>query len=244
MTEPVRSTDVLCDILNVLERIESKLEGHEERFKSLEYHAQISKGGKKADGHDGSADTRSETSRVAEMLYTPADNSRPSRKGTPTSDGPPGDTSTALKIPYSQWSINQLDRFFNLSLSKLLETRLGDCWKMPDDDRLPLRFFKSNILNNNTPFGVAVDSFPTIRQPVERDLEFLCQFDNDLRAHPGNDFLVVDFDAADETRLYRLGDKAFGPELQVESQGSKSAPWSRLMWVAKTPPTMISTDPF
>lgn len=243
MTEPVRSTDVLCDILNVLERIESKLEGHEERFKSLEYHVQISKGGEEADGHDGSADTRSETSRVVETLYAPADTLRPSRKGTPTSDRSPGDTSTALKIPYSQWSTNQLDRFFSLSLSKLLETRLGDCWKMSDDDRLPLRFFKSNIPNNNTPFGVAVDSFPTIRPPVERDLELLCQFDNDLRAHPGNDFLVVDFDAADETRLYRLGDKAFGPELQVQSQGSKSAPWSRLVWVAKTPPTMISTNP-
>lgn len=41
--------------------------------------------------------------------------------------------------------------------------------------------------------------------------------------------MVVDFDAADETRLYRLGDKAFGSELQVDAQGSKSAPWSRLM---------------
>lgn len=243
MTEPVRSTDVLCDILNVLERIEAKLEGQEERFKSLEYHARISKGARKADGHDSGAHTRSETSRVVETLSAPADTLRSSGAGTPTSDRSPGDTSTALKIPYSQWSLNQMDRFFNLSLSKLLETRLGDCWKMPDDGRLPLRFFKSNILNNNTPFRVAVDSFPTITQPVERDLDFLYQFDNDLRAHPGNDFLVVDFDAADETRLYRVGDRAFGPELQVESQGSKSAPWSRLMWVAKTPPAMISTDP-
>ena len=229
MTDLVRSTDVLCDILNVLERIESKLEGHEERFKSLEYHAHINRGGRNTEGLDGGADTKSETSRAAETLYTSANNSRPSRKGTPTSDHPPEDTSTALKIPYSQWGINQLDRFFNLSLSKLLETRLGDCWTMPDDDRLPLRFFKGNILNNNTPFGVAVDSYPTIRQPVERDLEFLCHFDNDLRAHPGNDFLVVDFDAADETRLYRLGDKAYGSELHVDAQGSKSAPWSRLM---------------
>ena len=75
--------------------------------------------------------------------------------------------------------------------------------------------------------------FPTCRQPFERDLEFLCQFDLDLRAYPGNDFLVVDFDAVDATRLYRLGEKAFGSELQVEAQGSKSAPWSRLMYVVK-----------
>ena len=230
MTEPARSTDILYDILNVLQRIESKLERHEDQFKSLEYHSQINRGGTKEDGLDSSADTTSETSRAAETLYISADNPRPSRKGTPTSEPVlPEDTGTALKVPYSQWSINQLDRFFNLSLSKLLETRLGDCWRMPDDDRLPLKFFKSNILKSNSPFGVPIDSFPTIRQPFERDLEFLCQFDNDLRAHPGNDFMVVDFDAADETRLYRVGDKAFGSELHVEAQALKSAPWSRLM---------------
>ena len=229
MTEPGRSTDVLYDILNVLRRIESKLESHEDRFKSLEHHSQINAGGTKIYGLDSSADTPSETSRAAETLYISTGSSRPSRKGTPTNDRLPEDTGTALKIPYSQWSINQLDRFFNLSLSKLLETRLGDCWRMPDDDRLPLKFFKSNILKSNSPFGVPTDSFPTVRQPFERDLEFLCQFDNDLRAHPGNDFMVVDFDAADETRVYRVGEKAFGSELHVEAQSFKSAPWSRLM---------------
>ena len=122
-----------------------------------------------------------------------------------------------------------MDRFFNLSLLNLLEARLGDCWKMPDDNRLPLKFFKTNILKSNGPFGVPIDSFPTARQPFERDLEFLCQFDDDLRAHPGNDFVVVDFDAADNTRSYRLGEQASGLELQVEAQGLKSAPWSRLM---------------
>ena len=230
MTQPARSTDVLYDILNVLQRIESKLERHEDRFKSLEHHFQISRGGTKVDGLDSSADTPSETSRAAETLFISTDHSRPSRKGTPTSEPVlPEDAGTALRVPYSQWNINQLDRFFKLSLSKLLETRLGDCWRMPDDDRLPLKFFKSNILKGNSPFGVPVDSFPTVRQPFERDLEFLCQFDNDLRAHPGNDFMVVDFDAADETRLYRVGEKAFGSELHVEAQGLKSAPWSRLM---------------
>lgn len=229
MTEPIRSSDVLYNILDVLQRIEVKLEGYEARFKSLEYHTQTSNGGRKAEGLGGNADTSSETSRTAEIFNTSAENLRSSRKGTPTSDDLPEDISTALKIPYSQWSINQLDRFFNLSLSNLLEARLGDCWKMPDDDRLPLKFFKTNILKSSGPFGVPIDSYPTSRQPFERDLEFLCQFDNELRAHPGNDFMVVDFDAADGTRLYRLGEQAFGSELQVEAQGSKIAPWSRLM---------------
>ena len=229
MTEPARPTDVSYNILNVLQRIESWLERHEERFKSLEHHIQISRGGTNVDGRVSSADTPSETSRAAETLYLSTDDSQPSRKGTPTNDLLPEDTSTALKIPYSQWSINRLDRFFNLSLSKLIESRLGDCWRMPDDNRLPLKFFISNILKSNSPFGAPADSFHTVRQPFERDLEFLCQFDSDLRAHPGNDFMVVDFDSADETRLYRVGDKAFGSELQVEAQGSKSGPWSRLM---------------
>ena len=243
MTEPTRSSDdILCDILKVLQRIESKLEGHEERFKSLEYYTQVSNGGRKADGLDGNADTRSETSRAAEILCTSADRLRPSRKGTPTRDDSPGDTRTAFKIPYSQWSINQLDHFFSLSLSKMLEARLGDCWSMPDDDRLPLKFFKSNILMSNGPFGVPVDSLALRKQPFERDLEFLCQFDEDLRAHPGNDFMVVDFDAADESRLYRLGEKAYGSELQVEAQGSKSAPWSRLMCITNTVPCQTSAD--
>ena len=229
MTEPTPSSDILNDILNVLQRIESKLEGHEKRFKSLEYHTQSSNGGTKSDAPDASAGTRSATPRATDTIYTSTDSSRPSRKGTPTSNHSSEDTRTALKIPYSQWSINQLDRFFNLTLSRLLEDRLGDCWNMPDDNRLPLKFFKSNILKSNSPFGVSGNTNSTSRPSVERDLESLCQFDDELRAHPGNDFIVVDFDAADVFRLYRLGAKAFGSELQVEAQGSKSAPWSRLM---------------
>ena len=229
MTEPTESSDVLYNILDVLQRIESKLAGHEKRFRSLEYYTRMSNGGSNADRLGGDIDTPSETSQIAEMSYNSAETLRPSRKGTPTSDDSPGRISTALKVPYSQWSINQLDRFFNPSLSKLLEARLGDCWKMPDDNRLPLKFFKTNILKSNGSFGVPIDSSPTSRQPVERDLEFLCQFDDDVRAHPDNDFMVVDFDAADNTRLYRLGGQAFGSELQVEAQGSTSAPWSRLM---------------
>ena len=228
MTEPVRASDVLHDILNVLQRIELKLQGHEDRFKSLEDH-RISNGEGKIDGARSNGDTSSETITAAESLLTSAETLRPSRKETPTSHDSSGETSTAIKIPYSQWSINQLDRFFNLSLSKLLESRLGDCWNMPDDSRLPLKFFKSNVLQSNIYLGVPADSSPTTRQPFQRDLESLCQFDKDLRAHPGNDFMVVDFDAADNSRLYRLGEEAFGPELQVEAQGSKSAPWSRLM---------------
>lgn len=232
MTGSTQSNDLLSGILDVLQRIESKLEGHEERFKSLEYHVQISNGGSHVNGLGVGIHTPSETSLTAERFYASADSIPPSRKGTPTSHGRQRNTATTPKIPYGQWSINQLDRFFNLPLSELLEARLGDCWQMPDDDRLPLKFFKTNILKSNSPFGEPIHSFPTSKPIVERDLEFLCQFDHDLRAHPGNDFMVVDFDAADDARLYRLGDQALGSELHVEAQGSKTAPWSRLMYVA------------
>ena len=46
--------------------------------------------------------------------------------------------------------------------------------------------------------------------------------------------MVIDFDVADNTRIYRLGDEAVGPKLEVEAQGSKNAPWSRLMYVTST----------
>ena len=228
MTEPTRASDVLHDILDVLQRIELKLEGHEDRFKSLEDH-RISNVERESEGARSNGDTPSETRTATETSLAFAETLPPSRKGTPTSHDSSGETSTALKISYSQWSINQLDRFFSLSLSKLLESRLGDCCNMPDDSRLPLKFFKSNVLRSNSFLGVPVDSSPTTKQPFQRDLESLCQFDKDLRAHSGNDFMVVDFDAVDNSRLYRLGEEAFGPELQVEAQGSKSAPWSRLM---------------
>ena len=228
MTEPTRASDVLHDILIVLQRIELKLEGHEDRFKSLEDH-RISNGEGEIEGASSNGDTSSEIITATETFLASAETLRPSTERTPTNQDSSGETSTAIKIPYSQWGINQLDLFFSLYLSKLLESRLGDCWNMPDDSRLPLKFFRSNVLRSNNSLGVPVDSSPTTRQPFQRDLESLCQFDKELRAHSGNDFMVVDFDAVDNSRLYRLGEEAFGPELQVEAQASERAPWSRLM---------------
>lgn len=229
MDDMIKPNDVLSDILRVLERIEVKLDGHEERFQSTEEHTKRSLRRKGTEVGDGHIDTENSTLRAVETPHTNFDALRPSRKGTPTNDDQPDVTKTALKIPYNQWSINQLDRFFNLTLSISLQKRLGDCWGMPDDDRLPLKFFKTNILKTNAPWGPLLDSFPTVRQPIERDLEFLCQFDDDLRIQPGNDFMVVDFDTLDNSRLYRLGAEAIGTELEIEPQGNQSAPWSRLM---------------
>ena len=223
MTNAPPSNHVLLEILRVLQRIEEKLESHEGRVESLEEHAKGTIETCLASEYTGSS-----IPSATETSLRNIDSSCPSKKGTPTHDSPREDAKSA-NIGYSQWGTNQLDRFFNLSLSKSLRTRLGDCWGMPDDNRLPLKFFKTNVLQTNVPWGPPIDSFPTTRQPVENELEFLCHFDSALRVQRGNDFVVVDFDTLDNTRLYRLGDDAVGSELEVEAQGTKTAPWSRLI---------------
>ncbi|KAL6720536.1 hypothetical protein ACLMJK_002460 [Lecanora helva] len=228
MVDDSQSRCVLRDILKVLQRIETKLQLHEDRFQKLEEQCDGKIRGRTAEDHEDYADTETSTLIAKETPYVGLDSQQPSRKGTPTQETPREDSETA-RVPYSRWSINHLDRFFNLKLSTFLQKRLGDCWEMPDDNRLPLKFFKSNILQINAPWGESMNNVPAARQPVERELEFLCQFDHELRVQAGNDFMVVDFDSSDNTRLYRLGCDAIGSELEVESQGTQSAPWSRLV---------------
>ena len=223
MTDPIGSDRVLNGILRVLERIEAKLDGHEARFRSLEDST------RSREENIGYIKADTSILRTGEPGLDPLKTPRPSRKGTPINGDIYGDTQGPLKVPYGKWSINQLEHFFNLALPRSLAERLGDCWGMPDDNRLPLKFFRSNILQTNAPWGPPCDSYPTIRYPVERELETLCHFDERLREQPGNDFVVVDFDESENTRIYRLGDDAVGPELEVQQQGSSTAPWSRLV---------------
>lgn len=208
-----QQSDEFPYILKVLQRIDSKFDIHEKRVKRLEdaAHAQ-GVGIERRDGEKLNYNVRRDVSKWPEQAQWSWDGARPSRKGSPANDASPQQSKMPLKIPYSQWSIDRMNRFSKLSLTKTLVERLGGCWGIPDDNRLPLTFFKTNISKTD-----------------EKDLNFLGQFDNDLRAHLGNDFLVVDFDAADNTRLYRLGSEAIGSELEVEAQGSRNAPWSRLM---------------
>lgn len=228
MDDRPESECVLRDILKVLNRIEARLHGHEDRLQSLEVDTKQSIEDGRLRRDESYTNTEASTLSATAIPDIDLDSWRPSRKGTPTNVSLHEESNTT-KVPYSQWSINQLDQLFNLTLSAFLQKQLGDCWNMPDDNRLPLKFFKSNITTSHAPWGAPVDSFPTARQPIERDLEFLCQFDTAFRAQPGNDFVVVDFDAWDNTRLFRLGSKAVGSELEVEPQGTQDAPWSRLV---------------
>lgn len=223
MTDPIRPDHVLNGILRVLERIEAKLDGHEARFRSLENST------RRREENTGHIKAETSILRTGEPGLDPLETPRPSRRGTPINGDIYGDMQGPLKVPCGKWSINGLDYFFDLTLSKSLVERLRDCWGMPDDNRLPLKFLRSNILQTNAPWVPPCDSHPTIRYPVERELETLCHFDERLREQAGNDFVVVDFDESENTRIYRLGDDAVGPELQVQQQGSSTAPWSRLV---------------
>ena len=120
---------------------------------------------------------------------------------------------------------------------------------MPDDDRLPLKFFRSNILKSDIPWGLPTGHLWKAKQPFERELDRLCQFDTQLREQKSNDFAVVDFDSFNNSRIYRLGEKAQGPELLVRLEDSRQAPWSRIMYVKPSPlpyryPDFLTGQPF
>ena len=237
-TSSARANDVLENILKVLERIEARLEGHEERFRSLEDVEKARNTVVEKEEFDGTTTTDV----LAGNLFPRSTAPIPPKDVTEDKPVP--------KIPYEGWSIDQfirvmpqhiynewgtshthLDRFYSLaSLSPELERRLGSCWNVPDDGRLPLKFFKSNLLKMNmTGGGPGIETFSKFKSRMEQDLTTLCEFDDALRKCPGNDFAIVDFDSSNNTRMYRLGQHATGPELMVDPRDSQQAPWSRLM---------------
>ncbi|KAF7507827.1 hypothetical protein GJ744_009991 [Endocarpon pusillum] len=60
-------------------------------------------------------------------------------------------------------------------------------------------------------------------------MRFLRGFDKKVRALPGNDFLIIDYDQRDFARMYRVGERAIGAELGTGPEKSSVAPWSRLI---------------
>lgn len=227
----------------MLERIEARLDRHEERLRAPEDIERTTKTLRDKDGFDGTTETLAGSTLSSSLLG-------PSRRTTAGAEQDLVDEKNVSRVPYGGWSVDQfikalprdiynewaasylhLDRFYSLTtLSSDLERRLGSCWGMPDDGRLPLKFFKSNILKVQMPGGgPTFEGFSQIKIRLERELNALCHFDEALRKHPGNDFAVVDFDPSNNTRMYRLGQTAVGPELMVDADDSQTSPWSRLM---------------
>ena len=236
MEQQQQSHDILQAILTVLQSIDHKLEGYEDRLDTLER------------SQDGGRETLNDEMTVNSL--TDVGQEPPRNNDDAVLQEDPGTTaaSTLLKIIYSDWHTNRLiesmpqlfhnewdttrtrlDEFFDFHLSQNLEQRLGDCWNMPDDERLPLKFFKANVLQTNFFYGATASTLLKGRQPFERELNLLCTFDRDHKSHPANDFVVVDFDAYNNSRVYRLGESAVGPEPLVDLQEAQEAPWTRIV---------------
>ena len=244
MTDNLDGKDVLYNILRVLERIETKLDGHEQRFRQFEEVARTPKTSQKKNEYNETTDRLAGSILSSNLLGLSRSNTAGIERDAIQ------ETRYVPKISYGGWSIDQfirslpqdvynewgtshthLDRFYSLTtLSAELERRLGSCWNMPDDGRLPLKFFKSNVLKTNmSGGGPTIESFSKLKLRMERELNALCQFDETMRKQPGNDFVVVDFDPSNNSRMYRLGQTAIGPELMVDGRDSEHAPWSRIM---------------
>ncbi|KAL9596088.1 MAG: hypothetical protein Q9219_006036 [cf. Caloplaca sp. 3 TL-2023] len=231
---------VFNGILQVLQRIEAKLETHETRVKQVEELIQRNRLGL-TELSESSSWSSTEASSVS-WQRTPEDRQVLRRNGLEAQDVEPlGDLPRARsvleaasayskggpKIKYGVWrpetSDDSSDDMVNESHLSYLEKYLGHCARMPDDGRLPLSF--AWTVNQVAPgLNTLVDGFIETQR-----LDALCAFDADLRAQPGNDFLLVDFDTSNNSRIYRVGQEAVGAELMVSSESPRDAPWSRLI---------------
>ncbi len=202
------SNDVLTSVLRVLERIEAKLEREEQRVKSLEKQA------KEEPDHAYPIEKFDRRARARSLSE---------KTGTV-------DLSLPSTIPYSIWQLGQkkAHQILDIDFLKLIETQVGDYWKIPNDGRLPLKSFAITS-DSQIDGGDQPTSYSRAKRQLVRDSGEVRQFDDALRIQPGNDFLVVDHDSKNNTRLYRIGAKAIGSQLRVGYGHSQHAPWSRLM---------------
>ena len=228
--------DVLKDMLKVLERIEVKLQAHEERVQHVEDLIQRDSL-RNSDVTPGASNGTS--SATWQNLVNASKSSGGSRDFATQSafytekavnfdvEAYSQYSKLAPRVRYGSWrssrSSEDTSDLLDENQQALLGKYLGDCSSIPDDGRLPLNF--GWTINSTNP-GVLqlVDNLAESRR-----LEALRVFDLDLKAQMGNDFLVVDFDPSNNSRLYRVGNEAIGGELLVHSDLVSEAPWSRLM---------------
>ena len=209
MTPEVQpSEDVLTSVLQILQRLEVKLEKQEQLVKSLE----------------------KQTTGNPDHAYPIMKVQHRSRTRSLSGKVPVVDLSLPSTVPYSNWQLghSKPHEVLDVEFLKVVKSQVGDYWKIPDDCRLPLKSFKITTDSKNDGINQPASHSRTKRQ-IEKDAREVRQFDDALRIQPGNDFLVVDMDSKNNARLYRVGTKAMGHQLKVEYGHSQQAPWSRIM---------------
>ena len=213
MTEPAPAAEVLSAILKVLERIEERLDGQEQRFNAV---------------NDASRSTQSNTimsqaSEVDLTDLTDVNEHGEDPQGRSLQDSVLWHGPEKPEVPYSDLGFSCHEPNHNDGFRRLLETYIGDCWKLPEDNRL--------IDWTHAAWSPKSTASATRQAAVVQDLERLRRFDIDLRAQPGNDFMIIDYNSIGNCRLYRVGDKAAGSELKGALGEPSHHQWSRLMYV-------------
>lgn len=223
MTEPAPAAEVLSAILGVLERIEGRFDVQEQRFNALSDLPKSIQNTKTLTTSQASEVDLTDLTEVNEYEQEPQSPSIRNSVG--------GQVSEKLEVPYSDLGFSCHEPNHNDGFTRLLETYIGDCWKLPDDKRLPLNFPNRIIDWTHAAWSPESTASATMQAAIVQDLERLRRFDIDLRAQPGNDFMIIDYDPRGNCRLYRVGDKAAGSELKVSLSKPSHHQWSRLMYV-------------
>ena len=89
------------------------------------------------------------------------------------------------EVLYSDLGFSRHEPDHNFTFKRLLETYIGDCWKLPDDKRLPLNFSNRRIDWTHDAWDPKSTISASQQKAVVQGLEQLRRFDKDLRAHPG-----------------------------------------------------------
>lgn len=244
----VQQPSVLLNILRVLERIEEKLEKQDRRFEHLENLAIAARDTRRThssidslEAFDDPLDLGENHGYVGKHLeHDDRGLNRSPSKESLANNVSSGRNHVTIKVRYSDWSINWRNWDHDEEFMQMLQHHLGDYWRVPKDNRLPLKLFKSTIDSNEDYWGSQVAMYHKEKPIVETRLEQLRRFDGELRVHHGNDFLIVDYDLTNNTRIYRIGEAAIGNELMVDPGQLTSAPWSRLMYVSDNAHSGIS----
>ena len=249
---PASSNELLCKILDVLNRIDGKLKVQEEQFKCLEDLVKTNCCNRSI-SESGSADTLVESS--VKHLGPPKPPQPEDESFHPNLDSYMWQVKKAVdrvtlssvkeesppeKYPYTEWErVNRCVKYmgelvdvdFYLFASGQVGTvqeYLGDWWTIPDDSRCRLTFSNHAYQKAREFLDAPFVQPPTSYYAIDK-MKAARQFNDTLRAQPGNDFITIDFDEQNNYRLYRLGEKAIGNPLMIDRGNHPVAPWSRLI---------------